>query len=80
MKTNDEKKLEKERQKLESLVDEALKKGTPISQTYDIMNQCEKINRMSGEKHNVLQDEEIQKQSRRVDVLFARVQKQRGES
>ena len=46
MKTEDRKQLQIEREKLDRLVDEALKNGTPISETYEIMKQCEKVDRL----------------------------------
>ena len=36
--------LEKERRELNRLIDDALKNGTPISQTYAIMEQSRKMN------------------------------------
>ena len=33
-------KLQNEQQKLNALVDEALKNGTPLCETHDIMKQC----------------------------------------
>ena len=78
MKTNYGKKLQREREKLNNLVDEALKNGTPISKTYAIMEQCAKISRMTGSiKNGILQNAEIQKQSRRVDDLIVRVEKEK---
>ncbi len=44
MKPDYNKKLEAEREKLNRLVDEALKKGTPLSETHEIMKQYKKVN------------------------------------
>lgn len=38
--------LQAERKKLENLVDEALKNGTPINKTHLIMEQCKKVNQL----------------------------------
>ncbi len=65
------KRLETARQKLNSLVDEALENGTPIAETQDIMNQCAKIKRLMAD---VLQDEGIQAQSRKVDKIMGEME------
>lgn len=44
MKESIEKKLQAEREKLDRLIDEALKNGTPISETKSIAEQCRKVN------------------------------------
>lgn len=46
MKTDYDKELRAEREKLNQLVDDALRNGTPISQTYDIMKQSNKVNQI----------------------------------
>ena len=38
--------LEKERKKLNKLIDEALEKGTPIFQTEEVMEQSKKVNEL----------------------------------
>jgi hypothetical protein len=52
--TECEKQLQQEREKLDRLVDEALKNGTPIDETYEIMSQTKKvealIERLEGER------------------------------
>ena len=62
MKTECEKRLQLEREKLNRLVDEALENGTPIEQTYQIMRQCRRMKRIA--EHPVLQSEVIYAQSR----------------
>ena len=42
--------IRREREKLDRLVDEALKNGTPIGETYEVMAQCKKIERMMAEQ------------------------------
>jgi len=42
--------MQKEREKLERLVDRALKNETPISCAYEIMEKSRKINRLVNEK------------------------------
>ncbi len=44
-----EKKLELERAKLDKLVDEALEKGTPLSETHEIMQQSRQVNELIQE-------------------------------
>jgi len=44
-----EKKLELERAKLDKLVDEALKNGTPLSETHEIMQQSRQVNELIQE-------------------------------
>lgn len=46
MKPDYNKKLQSERDKLNRLVDEALKAGVPISQKQEITRQCKKVNDM----------------------------------
>jgi hypothetical protein len=41
-----EKQLQKEREKLDRLVDEALKSSTPINKTYAIMDQSRRVDRL----------------------------------
>lgn len=43
MKVDYNKELQLEREKLNRLVDEALKNGTPLSKTHAIMEQCKKL-------------------------------------
>ena len=52
METVFERKLRTERDKLNSLVDQALENGTPIAETYEIIKQCEKVNRIISERDN----------------------------
>jgi len=47
-----EQKLNKEREKLDRLIDQALADGTPIDMTQAIMNQCKKVNLMILEREN----------------------------
>lgn len=54
MKINYNNVLYLEQEKLNKLVDEALKNGTPITETHEIMEQCRKINEM------MLENEETQ--------------------
>ena len=42
--------LIKEQERLYRLVNEALKNGTPIGETYEIMAQCHKIDKMMLER------------------------------
>lgn len=74
--TDCEKRLQQEREELNRLVDEALQNGTPLSETYEIMDQSRKVRRMAGKS---LQSEAIQAQSRRVDDLIKKVERERGE-
>jgi hypothetical protein len=46
MKPDYNKKLQAEREKLNRLVDEALKKGVPVSRKKEITRQCKKVNEM----------------------------------
>lgn len=46
MKRNIARKLRKEREKLNRLIDRALKNGTPISETYEIMKHSRKVNEL----------------------------------
>lgn len=58
MKTKDYRtKLEREREKLNRLVDKALENGTPISGTYEIMAQSRKVNELML-KYTAGEDEE----------------------
>ena len=66
--------LESEREKLDSLVDEALNIGTPISETYAIMAQCAKIKRLSRDISAALQGDELQAQSRKVDNIITKLE------
>jgi hypothetical protein len=75
METNIESMLRQERGKLEQLVDEALQNGTPIDKTAEIMDQCKKIKRLTGD---ALQGSAVCAQSRRVDELIERVERERG--
>lgn len=50
--------LRREQEKLNRLVDEALKNGTPIAETFEIMKQSEKVNQLilkreTTEQHDV---------------------------
>jgi hypothetical protein len=49
MSERDRRKLQREREKLNRLVDEALENGTPISQAYDIVEQSKKFQRLLSE-------------------------------
>jgi hypothetical protein len=49
MKKSMEMKLQDEREKLHSLIDEALENGTPISETKSIAEQCTKVNEIINE-------------------------------
>ncbi len=66
--------LQQEREKLDRLVDAALADGTPIEETYAIMHQCRKIDRLADVKKlgAVLRDEAVQEQGRKVEELIAR--------
>ena len=44
-----ERKIELERAKLDKLVDEALEKGTPLSETHEIMQQSRQVNELIQE-------------------------------
>lgn len=68
--------LEAEREKLNSLVDEALRSGTPLSETYDIMAQCAKIKRLAGADSTVIKSEAVQRQSRKVDRIIMEMYRQ----
>ncbi len=70
------KKLQTERQRLDSLVDEALKNGTPICEAYDIMAQCAKIKRLAA-AGEALMGEEIMTQSRKVDRMVVEEERER---
>jgi len=63
------KEIKTEREKLNRLIDEALASGTPIAETYDIMDQCKKMKRVASE---ALRSEAVCAQSRRVDQLIER--------
>jgi hypothetical protein len=39
-------KLQAEREKLDRLIDEALENGTPLNETFEIMEQCRKVNKI----------------------------------
>ena len=67
--------LQTERQKLDSLIDEALKNGAPTSQTYDIMAQCAKIKRLAA-ADETLTGEEIIMQSRKVDSIVIEAERE----
>jgi hypothetical protein len=41
--------LKRERERLNALVDRALADGTPLSETFEIMRQSEKVNRLISE-------------------------------
>lgn len=66
--------LQIEKRKLDSLVDEALQSGTPISETYAIMAQCAKIKRLSRDISDALQGSDLQAQSRRVDNILTKLE------
>lgn len=55
--------LQREREKLDKLVDEALSNGTPISKTYEIMQQSRKVNELmielEVECHSELSEESL---------------------
>ena len=49
MTERDRRKLQREREKLNRLVDEALENGTPISQAYEIIEQSRRLQRLISE-------------------------------
>lgn len=48
-----EEKLELEREKLNQLIDEAIRNGTPICKTTDIMKQAKKVNQLILNKNMI---------------------------
>ncbi len=62
MKEDKNKRLQEEREKLNQLVDKALKNGTPISETNEIMKQCRIIKLISEEEEKILQDIQIEEE------------------
>jgi|AGTN01.3.fsa_nt_gi hypothetical protein len=72
--TECENQLQWEREKLDRLVDEALQSGTPLSETYEIMDQCRKVKRMAGEAKKALRSDAVRAQSRKVDELIEKVE------
>ena len=76
--TDCERMLYLEREKLNRLVDEALRNGTPLSEPYEIMDQRRKVKRMAGETKKVLQSSAVQTQSRKVDDLVMQMERERG--
>lgn len=73
--TENEKLLKREREKLDQLIDEALQSGTAINETQQIRNQFAKVKQLE----QVLQNEAVQTQSRKVDTLIEEVARERGE-
>lgn len=55
MKTDYDLKLQTEREKLNRLVDEALKNGIPLCKTRDIMDQCRKVDELLVKREEVTQ-------------------------
>lgn len=72
------KKLQTERQKLDSLVDKALDRGVPILQTYNIMTHSVKLKRFAA-TGEALTGEEIITQSRKVDSLVVEAMREMEE-
>ncbi|MDD5016710.1 MAG: hypothetical protein PHO15_01260 [Eubacteriales bacterium] len=81
MKYKIEKKLKRERQKLNRLVDEALENGTPIKETREIMDQCKKIKRLVliQKLDNLLEDEDALREKLWADALYVWMEKDGGE-
>ncbi len=73
--TENEKLLKLEREKLDQLIDEALQSGTAINETQQIRDQFAKVKRLE----QVLQNEAVQTQSRKVDTLIEEIERERGE-
>lgn len=73
MRINVEERLQKEREKLNRMVEMALAQNTVIEQARAIIDQCEKIRRIEAQNAKaVLRNKQIQKQSRKVDALIAK--------
>ncbi len=73
MKTDYIKRLQTERQKLDSLIDAALTRNMPIDQTHDTIEHCGKIRLPSIKTASaVLRDEAVREQCRKVEELIAR--------
>ena len=72
MKSEIEKLLQQEREKLNRLVDAALENGTPIEETYDIMDQCRKISRFTdAQRMGAVLRDAAREQGHKVEELIA---------
>lgn len=73
--TENEKTLQREREKLDCLIDEALQSGAAINETQQIRDQFAKVKQME----HALQNEAVRAQSRKVDTLIEEIEQERGE-